>query len=282
MKITLDDSIFYFELNGITFPKNIKTFEVEADDLAIKGISDFGDLYAHISKNKLVSGNILLKKLCDKYYILPKCSSQDEIVYSLQKTVFNMNVTTSLISSKGVFYALIENDGKFISLAASTNTTFLFSKNGIIVKTSDGLYIVCYDGDFFSSKIIPYTTAEILGDILKVSFEAPTTEGIIIKTEYLLSVKKYELSKKENVISRKGNYFEKTLAVAFIERVLFCDEDDILEMLSDGFEKADVPKIKSFVGEGEIIDFDGEKVFLSSGKSFSIASKDGKICNVYD
>ncbi len=282
MELFLSDDISYFELNGIAFPKNIRSFDVSKSNFEIFCRSRFGEFSASFSNGKTTSKNITATKFKNGFLLSPQKQTQDAIISTVSKKVFGMSITASVVLSKGVQYAVIENNEKFISLPAFEKTSFLFCDNGIVVKTNEGLYIVCYDKDFISSDLILYTTATLFNNTLSIVFETETSEGIVVKTDYLLSGKTYSITKTETELSRKGNFTSKTFAVAFIERVLYGSDENASELLSDDFDASDVKKIKSFIGDGDIIGFDGKRVFMSLGKSFEVQSQNGKVNNIID
>lgn len=282
MKILLDDDITMFSADGTVFPKSVRSFSIEPPDFSVHGISETGEYFAVIANGKIIAGNATLKKRGDAFLFSATKSVPDDVVFSQKVNAFGGELTLSVLQNRGAFFAVVENADSFITAPCAKSATFLHCDKGVVVKSDGELFIVTLDGDFSISQPIPYTTASLSGNVLSICYEAPTMEGIVVKSSYTLLSKSYKCEERHISFLRRGNYSEKTIPVAFLERLLFASDEDVFELLCDDFTLKDVDTLRQFVGFGDIEYFDGKRVFLSSGKGFSIERLNGKVSNVFE
>ena len=280
IKILLDEKIFSLRINGRALPHNIREFSVDRDDFSLSGDCPFGSFFAIVENGLIKCGNAVLQKFGDRRFLSAMAEPIDRVEEKTTFRAFGFPVTASLLVRNGAYFTIIESDDRFVAVPCDKNAKTFFCDEGVVVKTEDALFVVTFDGDFSCSEKIPHTSFSLEKNVLFVEYLAPTTEGIVVCSSFVLEGKSFSLKKREASFSRRGNYGKNTFPVAFFERVFYAAEKDVSEFLSPDFSAEDVLALKEFIGKSEIVAFDGKNVLLENGRCFFLHIEKGKVVNV--
>lgn len=284
--IYLSDRIKSISVNGFAIPHNIREFYIDDEKVVVLcGITTY--LTNFVGELDLMSGkgeNITAYKIFGGIMIDVKGKYAEEILYEKIIKCFPKKTKATVLSGD-IMRVILENDNQFIGIIVEDFPEIIEKDNFCIVKDNKTITIVLYNEDFVKSDKIQYSNYDVVGKEVTVENRQETCEGITTNKKITINTSGFDVQNLPTTYYKKGNFSEKTLITAFLERLLYCLDEDIYELIdNESYQLIDVPKLKEFLGEYDDFYVVGESAVLfgSGARTFTFSVNNGKIYNISD
>ncbi len=253
----LNENLSFISINGVPLDLNVFSIEVSStSEFFVSAHFVDGKILSGLVKNyKSCSENLQVVKIAPSSYALifssprafeDKVFSQTEVslknkthqITHIKNT--NQNFTKIIIECEDSFFSIQKQDSDFEKALTFGGKIFVFLKHFYYILDYSKDYKVDFEGEksFFEQSL----------NSIKIVHLPHTNEGYEITSTF--SFLQNTLSKTCDIsFLRKNNFTQKTLALTFFERLKYCDDSLVLELLNDDFSLSDIPLLRKFIGD---------------------------------